>query len=157
MLRKLALFPILLVTACLFVGLYGGLHDQISYSISPDYYHAFKFNQFSIPVALRNRVGASIVGWYASWWMGLFIGVPVLLVALIMPDRRSYVTRSLVAFAVVVFTALVVGLSALIHASDRVAFDRVGTMHNFSYLGGGLGIITASIYLVIERVRLTRR
>jgi hypothetical protein len=154
--RKLALFPILLVTACLVAGFYGALHDQISYTISPDYYYSFKFNQFRIPVVLRNRIGASMVGWYASWWMGLLIGIPVLLLGLIMPDRKSYVTRSLVAFGVVAFTSLVVGLTALFNAGDMNSFDRVGTMHNHSYLGGGLGIITASIYLIIERMRLTR-
>ena len=41
------------------------------------------------------------------------------------------------------------------HRQSRVA--RAGTMHNFSYLGGFLGIITASLYLVAERIRLTRR
>jgi hypothetical protein len=107
--------------------------------------------------------------------MGVIIGVPVLLVGLVMPDAKSYLTRILIAFAVVAATALVVGLGALAHASssitasdlpafwypegvtDRVAFARAGTMHDFSYLGGFLGIITASLYLVAARTRLTMR
>lgn len=172
---KIALFPVLLIAGCLISGLYGALHNQISYSVSPDYFHAFKFHQFGIPEGLDNRIGASIVGWRASWWMGVIIGVPVLLVGLVMPDARSYLTRSLIAFAVVAITALITGLGALACASssitasnlpgywypeaviDQVAFARAGTMHNFSYLGGFLGVITGSLYLVAERIRLTRR
>jgi hypothetical protein len=82
----------------------------------------------------------------------------------------------LIAFAVVAATALVVGLLALAWASysitstssprfandplspeARVAFQRAGTMHNFSYLGGFLGILTATGYLLAERVRLSNR
>src|SRR5256885_2098916 len=106
---KVALFPVPLVAACLTAGLYGALHDQISYSVSPDYFHAFKFHQFNIPEEYRNRVGVSLVGWYGSWWMGLLIGLPVLIVGLVMPAARTYLTRSLIAFAVVAVTALAVG------------------------------------------------
>jgi hypothetical protein len=99
---KFILLPVLLGAGCLISGLYGALHNQISYSVSPDYFDAYKFIQFDVPVTLRDRVGASIVGWQASWWMA-------------------------------------------------------GTMHNFSYLGGFVGILTASAYLVVERIRMKRR
>ena len=170
---KLALFPPLLLAACLTAGLYGMAHNQISYTVSPDYFHAFKFQQFGIPADLHNRVGAAVVGWHASWWMGLVIGFPVLFVGLILPDWRSYLSRCLVAIAVVALTALVVGLAALAYATltlteadlpercpagvDRIAFCRAGTMHNFSYLGGVLGIMTGSLYLIVERFRLAQR
>jgi len=172
---KFALFPVLLAAACVVAGLYGALHNQISYTVSSDYFHALKFHQFGITENLRNRIGASIVGWHASWWMGLFIGVPVLIVGLILPGSKMYASRCLMAFAVVAATALIVGLGALVYASytlseaplppywypagvvDKVAFARAGTMHNFSYLGGFLGILSGSLYLIVERVRLAKR
>jgi hypothetical protein len=171
---KLALFPLLLLAGCVVAGLYGALHDQISYTVSPDYYFHFKFIRFHIPEGMQNRVGAAIVGWEATWWMGLFIGVPVLSVGLILPDWKTYLSRCLIAFAVVAVTALAVGLGALAYASctvtesnlplfhypdgvvDNAAFARVGIMHNFSYLGGFLGILTGSLYLIVERIRLGR-
>jgi hypothetical protein len=170
---KLVLYPVLLVAACGIAGLYGALQNQISFTVSHEYFYALKFDQFGIPDALRGRFGAAIVGWHASWWMGMLIGIPVLLVGLILPSSQIYLSRCMLAFAVVAVTALVVGLGALIHASwtiteaslpwfadrpgvvDRVAFARAGTMHDFSYLGGFLGILTASIYLIVERVRLS--
>ncbi len=139
---KIILFPLLLLAGCLVAGLYGALHNQISYTVSPDYFHALKFHQFGIPSSLQGRMGAALVGFLASWWMGLFIGVPVLIVGLILPGWKAYGSRCLVAFAVVAGTALVVGLAALIHARltiteatlpwdsypdgvvDRVAFAR---------------------------------
>jgi hypothetical protein len=33
---KLALFPVLLAAGCVIAGVYGMLHDQISYRVSPD-------------------------------------------------------------------------------------------------------------------------
>ena len=172
---KIALLPVLLFAGCLIAGAYGAVHDQVSYTVSPDYFHSFKFIQFSIPPSLQNRTGAALVGWGATWWMGLIIGVPVLTIGLTLPDARTYWTRSLVAFAVVAATALLVGFGALAYATatidaahlpdywypdgvaDQVAFGRVGTMHNFGYLGGFLGIITGSAYLLVERWRLARR
>src|SRR5262245_51244273 len=114
---KVALFPILLIAACLCAGLYGALHNQISYTVSPDYFHAFKFDQFGIPEGLRGRIGASIVGWHASWWMGFLIGVPVLILGLILPGWKAYLSRCLLATAVVACTTLIVGLCALLFAS----------------------------------------
>jgi hypothetical protein len=156
--RKLALFPVLLAVGCMIAGLYGALHNQISFSVSPDYFFTFKFHQFGIPENLRNRVGASIVGFFASWWMGLIIGIPILLIGLILPDRKTYLTHTLVAFMVVAFTALAIGLGALLYGHFKIpeAFDRAGNMHNFSYLGGGIGIITGSAYLIMVRRRITR-
>src|SRR5258708_14664894 len=87
---KLALLPLLLVSGCLIAGSYGALHNQISYTVSPEYFHAFKFGQFGIPNELRGRVGAAIVGWRASWWMGLIIGMPILLVGLTLPGCKAY-------------------------------------------------------------------
>lgn len=168
--EKTLLFPALLAVGCVISGLYGALHNQISYTVSPDYFHAFKFDQFGIPEDLQNRFGAAIVGWRASWWMGLIIGVPVLLIGLIMPGWKAYLTRCLLAFGVIAATTLLVGLGALLYASltitdelmppsifhqgvDAVSFARAGAMHNSSYLGGLIGIVTGSVYLVLERLR----
>jgi hypothetical protein len=172
---KVAFFPVLLGAGCLVAGLYGALHNQISYTVSPDYFHALKFDQFGIPTDLRCRIGASLVGWHASWWMGLLIGLPVLLVGLILPSWQAYLRHCLIAFGVVAVTALAVGLGALIYARltisesslpafrypdgvmDKVAFARAAVMHNFSYLGGFLGILTGILYLIRERIRLGKR
>lgn len=172
MIKKLLLMPPLLVLGCLIAGTYGALHDQISYTASPDYFHAFKFIQFRISPHLQDRLGAAIVGWTATWWMGPIIGVPLLVVGLIIPGWRAYLRCVLTVYGVAALTALLIGVGALAAAyatltpdnlpafafpegvNDRVAFARVGLMHNFGYLGGGLGILTGSAYMLWVRWKM---
>jgi hypothetical protein len=173
---KLLLFPPLLVAGCLVAGLYGALHDQISYSVSPDYFHELKFDQFGIPASQHRRLGAAIVGWWATWWMGFLIGVPLMTVGLILPGWKNFLRYCLKSFVVVAATALIFGVGALVvsyftidqssvslsptrseRVADKVAFARVGVMHEFSYLGGFVGIVTGSAYLVIVCARFKRR
>lgn len=174
MIKKLLLTPPLLVLGCLIAGTYGALHDQISYTASPDYFHAFKFIQFRISPHLQDRLGAAIVGWTATWWMGPIIGVPLLVVGLIIPGWRAYLRCVLTAYGVAALTALLIGVGALAAAyatltpdnlpafafpegvNDRVAFARVGIMHNFSYFGGGVGMLTGLAYLIWARWRMGR-
>jgi hypothetical protein len=164
---KLALFPLLLAAGCFLSGAYGALHDQISYSVSRDYFHHLKFHQFGIRARLHNRLGATLVGWYATWWMGLLIGVPLLTIGLYLPDARTYLTHCLTAFAVVAVTALATGLFGLLRTRrnvtlvsgwicelpegvvDTFGFVRVAVMHSWSYLGGFLGILTGTVYLIV--------
>jgi len=172
--KKALLFPLLLLTACLVAGLYGMLHNQISYTVSRDYFDQFKFAQFRIDPSLHDRLGAALVGWTASWWMGIVIGVFLVPIGAIVPGAKRYFMAVMKAYGVVAATALVTGLLALAYAyaaidaetvgevtrygqriNDPVAFMRAGTMHNFSYLGGLLGIITGSLWLILERMRST--
>ncbi len=170
--KKLILIPPLLILGCLIAGLYGMLHNQISYSVSHDYFDQFKFIQFRISPAFQGRMGASLVGWAASWWMGIVIGAFLLPIATVVPGDKRYFMAVIRAYGVVASTALMTGLLALLYTcatldattvgevmrygqkiDDPVAFMRAITMHNFSYLGGLLGIITGSVWLILERRR----
>lgn len=171
---RLLLLPVSLVFACLLAGTYGALHDQLSYTVAPSYYHDFKFIQFAVDPALQNRLGASMVGWKASWWMGLLIGLPIYLAGLFVRGNAEFCRQYLRAAFAVVATALLMGLAALAISvatidaqhlpgwmtgrlvSDPVAFARAGTMHNFSYLGGGVGLLFG-LALMILAARRSRR
>jgi hypothetical protein len=165
---RLALLPLALLFACMIAGAYGALHDQISYTVAPSYYHDFKFIQFAIEPALHNRLGASIVGWNASWWMGFLIGLPLYLVGLFVRNDGEFCRQYLRAAALVVATALLIGLAALAisfvliteqsmpswmagrDVNDPVAFARAGMMHNYSYLGAVAGLAAAIILMIVS-------
>jgi hypothetical protein len=53
--KKRVTIPILFVLACLFAGIYGALHNQISYSVAPEYFTQFKFIKFQIPVCSKSQ------------------------------------------------------------------------------------------------------
>lgn len=173
--KKIAIIPLLFLIGCLFAGVYGALHNQISYAVSPEYFTQYKFHQFRISPDLPNRLGAAIVGWHASWWMGIVIGIVVIPFGLRIPGVGQYFLGTTRSFAVVALTALVVGLLALLIAflvidagiagqqtrygnevENDVAFLRAMTMHNCSYLGGLVGIITGCISIVARRRKILR-
>jgi hypothetical protein len=165
----------LLGFACLLGAAYGAVHDQISYTVAPEYFHVFKFEQFWIDPAFHNRLGAAIVGVRASWWMGLLIGLPIGVIGLFARSHGDFVRTFARAAVVVVATTLLMGLGALGYAfitlsadnlpdwvegwplTDPVAFARAGTMHNFSYLGGGLGLIAGIVVMLIGVVASRRK
>ena len=161
---KLALVPVLFVIACLFAGIYGAVHNQISYTVAPEYFTRYKFHQFRIDEDIPQRIGAAIVGWKAAWWMGIVIGIVLIPMGLLIRGNANYFWGMIRVFGVVAITTLIVGLAALVMAFvvvdaetvgeftrygneivDDAAFARAGTMHNFSYLGGLIGIITGAV------------
>jgi hypothetical protein len=170
---RLILVAASLLFACLLAGVYGALHNQISYTVAPEYFHAFKFRQFDIEPSLHNRIGAALVGWRASWWMGLFIGAPIALAGLFVAGDRAYARAFIASTLAVVGVTLSLGLAALAMAyatvsdartpdwldtrlADPVAFARAGEMHNGSYTAAGLGLL-AGLFLMIRAARRSRR
>ena len=166
--KKLLILPLLVVIACLLAGVYGVLHDQFTYSISKEYYTKFKFRQFGLlhsPLPARAMV--SIVGFGATWWMGLIIGLLVGAVGFIHSGPRRMLIISLRSLVLVIAVSLLVGLAGLAYGFFRTTtfdlasyrgwfippgleeprrFLLVGYMHNASYLGGALSIVVAWIY-----------
>jgi hypothetical protein len=154
--HKLVFFPVLLIAGCVIAGAYGAAHNQISYTVSPRFFSCYQFGRFDLPPEMWNRTGATLVGILATWWMGLVIGPPVLLVALVLPGWKAYVKHSLIAFGVAAGTALVIGLAALAAARFLLGRGEIGQaemMHDFGYAGGGVGVLTAVAYLTVVRVR----
>ena len=59
----------------LIAGFYGMLHDQITYSISSEYFTRLKFLQFHYAdFGLPPRVLVAEIGFLATWWVGLIAG-----------------------------------------------------------------------------------
>ncbi|MDO5643563.1 MAG: hypothetical protein Q4G26_14410 [Paracoccus sp. (in: a-proteobacteria)] len=178
MLKTLALravlLPLALGFACLLAGVYGALHNQISYSVAPSYFTEFKFFQFRMPPALHDRLGATLIGWRASWWMGLFIGLPLWLLCLLVQGTGAAIRAYLLAGLAVVMVTLAMGIGALIwgvlvfgpdnlplwvfgrNLSDPVSFAIGGNMHNLTYLGGVIGLIAGAV-VVIWQARAVRK
>src|SRR5215472_16276147 len=102
-LKKLGVYIIIILLAVFIAGLYGIVHDQISYTVAPEYFTKFKFHQFGfVDTPLPERVRASMVGFLATWWMGIPIGVLVGAVGFIHRGWREMFRVSLWSFLVVV-------------------------------------------------------
>ena len=176
--KKFLVFVFLILLAVMVSGLYGMVHDQISYTVSPEYYTKFKFQQFGIAdLNLPDRARASIVGFLASWWMGIPIGLMVGGTGFIHPGHWRMLKISLLAFALVIAITLLFGLGGLLYGwfqtktinladyhswfipkdvADLRHFLCVGYMHNASYLGGTLSIFAACIFQAVVRIKTAR-
>jgi len=127
-------------------GVFGAVHDQITYSISPEYFTRLKFAQFHYAdFGLPPRVFVGEIGFLASWWVGFIAGW--FLGRVSVPSFPSAEARAhcLRGFAII-FTCTV--------AASVVGFG-LGLLRgpNASYLGGLAGLIIAVIHLL----RLRRR
>ena len=157
---KIGAFAVLMLLAALSAGIFGAVHNQLSYSVGPGYFTDFKFLQFGTPSDISPRAGAALVGWQASWWMGLVAGLPVLGYGLMRsPTTGALLAGGIGAIITVVMTAAIcallglgagfayvaTGLALLTPPVDVPApeYFRAGFMHDASYLGGILGTLFA--------------
>jgi hypothetical protein len=150
--KKLLVLILIVIVAPLLAALYGALHDQLTYTISPEYYTKFKFFQFELT---ENKEEAILPN-------------PRLAVAVV------GVMATLQAFALTIVVAFLTGLIGLCYGYydfangpgyfmtawrlpenliDVKNFVAVGSMHNFSYIGGATGLLAAIYFSVRRRLR----
>lgn len=175
--KKFGILILIIVIAPLIGGLYGILHDQLTYTISPEYYTKFKFYQFGL-MDLGNeaifpspRLQVSAVGFMATWWMGLPIGLILGLVGLVHKDSKQMFNSTIKAIIITIIVAFSTGLIGLAYGKTYLAetgvnwwlpdnlidtknFIAVGSMHNFSYLGGLTGLIAGIIYSIRQKRKI---
>jgi hypothetical protein len=176
--KKFLVFILIIFLACLLAGAYGIVHDQLTYTISNEYYTKFKFYQFSlvedsdVTIVPDPRLAVSLVGLMATWWMGIPIGVLLGMIGFIHADAKSMFIITMKAFLITIMVAFATGLAGLAYGFlvlgeqpasafghwyipdnlvDFKNFIAVGSMHNFSYLGGILGLVAGGGYSVWKR------
>ena len=157
----------------LIAGLYGVLHDQITYSISAEYFTRLKFLQFHYAdFGFPPRVFVAEIGFLATWWVGLIAGWFLARIAVpAMSDKRarSSILRGFAIIFASAFAAALVGLLLGLRLGpdsnlsnwqgftttrgivNLPAFVRVAYIHNASYLGGLIGLMVALLYLRRQR------
>ncbi len=178
----MAFFAITL-SGIILAGIYGILHDQLTYTISHEYYTKFKFYQFGLSRTGKEafmpypRISVAAVGFLATWWMGIPISIILGLVGLIHKDGKTMYNATIKAFLITMLIAFLTGLIGLgygwffLSTQSRDNFDwwyipdniiqfrnfiSVGSMHNFSYLGGLTGLIGGIIYTIRKRNKLLK-
>ena len=176
--RKLLIFLAIVAVSPLVAGIYGAIHNQFSYTVSSEYFTAFKFVQFGLlDSPLPDRVRASIVGFRASWWMGPALGILIGLAAFVHREPREMLDAGVRAYAVTIAVTALVGLVALLigiastkplhfenyadwYLPDGLQHPRrflcAGYMHDGAYLGSVVGVGAAWIDNVVRGLRRRR-
>jgi hypothetical protein len=165
--RKFGVFTSTIFLSSLLAGCYGVLHDQITFTISNEYFTKFKYIQFAINAGELggHRIAVGIIGFLATWWMGMFIGAVLGFVGLFFTDANTMRLALQKAVLVVILTASLFAVIGFIYGNfyltksgvdwwlpedlaDKKSFIAVGSVHNFSYLGGVIGLLIAVGYLI---------
>jgi hypothetical protein len=177
--KKIWIFLLFVPAAVLVAGLFGVAHDEISYSVSPEYFTKFKFIQFRLLDAdVPERIRAAKVGFLASWWMGLPLGI-LCGSAGFLQRSPAHMARALAwSLPVIAIFTLIVAFAGLVYGWWQSAtfeplryqgwfippnvvslrrFLCAGYMHNAAYLGGALSIPTAWFFHLIVRAVLANR
>lgn len=171
--KKLAVLILIVFLSCVIAGIYGILHDQLTYSISPEYYTEFKFGQFGVAgISANERFLAAIVGFMATWWMGLLIGILLAFIGLTHKTAKAMFIITMKAILLTLIITAVTGLVGLAYGKlflvgqpvenfegwyipntvkDLDSFIMVGSMHNFSYFGGVIGLVAGALYSIRKK------
>ncbi len=148
-------------------GLYGVVHDQITYSISPEYFTKMKFAQFQYAnFGLSDRVFVAIIGFLATWWVGMFAGWFLARRLIPRQPRRAAYRQIRTGIGCIFACGLSFGAIGYLYGLwrgpeadysswrwafqefnivDTWSFVRVAYIHNASYLGGLVGLIVALV------------
>ena len=162
--KKIKSFIKILLFSILIAGSYGIIHDLITSSICPEYYTKFKFFQFGIMDDYQRSfrgslpLMASIVGFLATWWFGLLIGFILSVFGLVFKLEERFFEITLKSIFLVIIVAFSCSFFAFVFGylnpnynlsynpyEQKIIeirqFNLVGLIHNFSYLGGIIGLI----------------
>jgi hypothetical protein len=152
----------------LIAGAFGAVHDQVTYTISPEYFSRMKFSQFAYAnFGWPTRVFVAEIGFLASWWVGFFVGwfLSRTAVPRFTPEEaKRRVTRGFVvtfgsasagaligwltgnAFAAEP-PAAIAEVAANLGVQDLAAFTKVACIHYGSYGGATLGLLVAFLMM----------
>ncbi len=165
-------FWVMLGLACLGAGIsgvYGMIHDQITYTISPEYFTKFKFHQFYYTDhGWPTRVRVLVIGFLATWWVGFIAGWFLARIAVPKMSTQGALQKVMTGFQWIVGSVVVFGIGAgvlgyfslqgqglqswqnwqeSLDLTDLRSFAIVGYIHDGGYGGALIGLIVAAILL----------
>ena len=178
--RKPATFLLIVLVAIVIACLYGVGHDQLTYTISPEYYTKFKFIQFNLADSIaaqhmtQPRSAVVMVGVKATWWLGFYIGVIIAGFSLLFRNRDRMFAAAVQSIGIILLVAVISGVIGGFYGRDilakqgagpwvpnnvlhRTDFITVGSIHNFSYLGAAIGLVAAIVFLLVKQRRVRKR
>lgn len=141
-------------------GIYGALYDQLTYTISPEFFTKFRFGLFDLDPDMNERVAAAWIGLMNTWKTGAVLGGVLALTSLINADPKRMFRYTMQAFLITLLIAFITGLigwmvgpngnqayeDLALNIIDKEAFQTVENMNNFSYAGGVIGMFVGVFY-----------
>lgn len=172
--RQISIMLGMTLLGCVIAGAYGVLHDQVTYSISPEYFTRLKFDQFDYaePANGSERVFAGRIGFLATWWVGGIVAWVFARVGIMREKRVPPFREAITGFAIVFGMSLLaavcgfgwgiwregtghgggwLGWMRSLGVENTADFMKVAYIHNSSYIGGVIGTIAGCVYMAKMR------
>jgi len=151
------IFIALLILAPMMASLYGFIHDQITFSISEEFFTKFRFNDYDMPHSWHPRAKAGMIGILNAWKTGIPFGIILTAVGKIHKNTHKLMMYTFYTYLVTFFMsftfaiiATYIPLSTEISSLkeslpkdilDPIAFQRVVQINNYGYIGGIIGML----------------
>ncbi|OUS26996.1 hypothetical protein A9Q99_17470 [Gammaproteobacteria bacterium 45_16_T64] len=160
--KKFVVYCLMLLKSVIVGAIYSIIHDQIIYTFSPDYFHRFKFIEYSVDWAGESpRLAVSFVGVLSGWWIALLLGaIPGTFGLFFIPARIMF--RELMKTCMLIVLILEMsGLLGILFGysyvniftwSDYIDWVRPGVLDpvsflrmRFAYIAGYIGCVVGLI------------
>jgi len=176
--KKFKVILLIIILSPLIAGIYGVLDSQLAYTISPEYFTKFKFVRAGIASGVNDRYEINKIGFYATWWIGLYMGIGISILSLIHSSSRQMRKISLQSMLIATLVTFLMGMVGLgygfvILSSEQInyfedwfippdlqhysCYIAVYSMHNFSFIGGAIGLMAAAGWHFFKREKVGRK
>jgi hypothetical protein len=152
-------------------GIYGVINDQITFTLSPEYFTNLKFHQFAwANIGLPPRFFVAEIGFLAAGAVGAFAGWVIGRIATPVWPPALVIRSATACFAIMLAFGIAAGIAGWVlggahdadysnwesiltghHVTDAPAFVRVAYIHNASYLGALAGFAVSVCGLLWKR------
>jgi hypothetical protein len=177
--KKLLTIILVALIASAIAGIYGVINDQITFTISSEYYTKYRFLQYNLVQVegdsriIHPRVLVVLIAFLSTWWLPLISGLIIIIFNLIQNTWKMLLKTSvlamLISILITVFSAIIgFILGSLIISklpkyyfadwcfipdklNDYENYITAGTMDVFNSFGGFLGLIVAIFYSYKKR------
>jgi hypothetical protein len=158
---RIVFIILLVILAALIGGIYGALYDQITYTVSNEFFTK-RFEQAGIVDTGLIRWEVAKIGFIKTWSVGFWLGLFLSLGGLLHEDNRKMFYVTLQAFFIALGTAFIFGIIAFFFAdtsidvvventvTDKKSFNKVLCMNNYSYVGGIIGMFLGLGWQVLK-------
>lgn len=163
----------LLILAPMMASLYGFIHDQITFSISEEFFTKFRFKDYDMPYAWHPRAKAGMIGILNAWQTGIPFGLILTMVGRIHKNNNKLLFYTFYTYLLTFFCSFLFSMAAIYLpvASDTVAigknlpadildpiaFQRVETINNYGYIGGIIGMLMGiGLHILLFKIDLKR-
>lgn len=149
---RIGIFILLVISAILLSSIYGALYEQITFSVSSEFFTKMRFQKYGIIDSTNERWDAAIIGIKNTWGVGFGLGILLSLAGLLHTSNKKMIIATVQSFLIALFTSFLFCLLAFffsepaadialeINVENKAAFNKVLSMNNYSYVGAVIGM-----------------